>query len=1040
MKNVDTEQPGPRRLRVSELHPHLMCILCGGYYVDATTIIECLHSFCKSCLVRYLESNKYCPICEVQVHKTKPLLNIRPDETLQTMVYKLVPGLFHREMRYRQEFYAQHPEAPPSSPEDRGIVDPIECQYYSPDEPVSLALEFKTDNINNNGVYKRYLRCPAAVTVAHLQKLVRNKYGLSSMHHVDVLFDDKLLTPDYSIMDVAYTFQRKRKEQFHFTYRILENQCKRRKLDEASSLVDAEEPMDVDPPLPSLPISGTIQPLQQVKPMGAPQTDNKSKLDSIISKISAKKTGGVVKEKSGDEWKEVQLQISESGVMSVTDISSINKLINSIEKNVGPSDLKEMKPSVRKEPFNEKIRSETDKSSVWSVAAQDVKMVPPPSIVQSKVSKNLEQSKESKNLQESVKSDVHLSKPCEFVKSEKKEEFPLPKSIMDVKKDGGKETKPDSSEAKLTLSPVQAKPPVASLKTQSNIPSPKVPVPIVTSSSAQSIPSPMFSSTSSTTTSVFSSSSQSCSKSSIVSVSAPAATTPKLCTVTLGSSQVTLSLSPSPSMNCNSSLGSASGPVSKPAISTTTTTVTRGSPVSVPKTAPPSTSLKKSSSSPVGYKTLKCGPKNWNPTISRNSFLSSKADHQIPQQGSSTNAGNSQSSSSKPTAAPRFFKMRNTPRYLGNPASGVKAMYQIPDNKPETPPPAKSPSVMKLDPRTLSPIVSNSSSPTSKTSPVQPKARPPFPSTTLSAQVSNSHMPSSRSVTTTTTTSSSATKLPDLSNLRNSPTQVMVNPFLPNAFMSKNLPNFLFNMTPGLLPSSAQFGMMRPGLGYPPATVSGFHSSLPQSAGMLFNPHQLHRQLSASSPGSPTGYPSSLPSSPSMSLSPSSSSTSSSSSSKSYSAGQRIPINNEKLTNASSSQSSPNRTNRTSSSVCDAPVSNSKVKEPAKVNGSEAVKNTLENSSKPITSKSQEEKQEVKSKGLSSPVTKDEKPPTSSTSDNNNTLSISKTKTAPEKSDSGKLQHDISSLLTKEAGKCGNEELACRSNPQSSTSFQAQQS
>lgn len=34
------------KLKLSDLNPHLMCVLCGGYYIDATTIIECLHS-CK---------------------------------------------------------------------------------------------------------------------------------------------------------------------------------------------------------------------------------------------------------------------------------------------------------------------------------------------------------------------------------------------------------------------------------------------------------------------------------------------------------------------------------------------------------------------------------------------------------------------------------------------------------------------------------------------------------------------------------------------------------------------------------------------------------------------------------------------------------------------------------------------------------------------------------------------------------------------------------------------------------------------------------
>uniref|UniRef100_T1J8E1 RING-type domain-containing protein n=1 Tax=Strigamia maritima TaxID=126957 RepID=T1J8E1_STRMM len=106
----------PTRIKITDLNPHLMCVLCGGYFMDATTIIECLHSFCKSCIVRYLETSKYCPICDVQIHKTKPLLNIRSDQTLQEIVYKLVPGLFqskgnkNNEMKRRREFYSQHPQ------------------------------------------------------------------------------------------------------------------------------------------------------------------------------------------------------------------------------------------------------------------------------------------------------------------------------------------------------------------------------------------------------------------------------------------------------------------------------------------------------------------------------------------------------------------------------------------------------------------------------------------------------------------------------------------------------------------------------------------------------------------------------------------------------------------------------------------------------------------------------------------------------------------------------------------------------------------
>ena len=42
------------KMPLEELNPHIMCALCAGYLVDATTIIECLHS-CKYRLSFYLE-------------------------------------------------------------------------------------------------------------------------------------------------------------------------------------------------------------------------------------------------------------------------------------------------------------------------------------------------------------------------------------------------------------------------------------------------------------------------------------------------------------------------------------------------------------------------------------------------------------------------------------------------------------------------------------------------------------------------------------------------------------------------------------------------------------------------------------------------------------------------------------------------------------------------------------------------------------------------------------------------------------------------
>ncbi|XP_039177224.1 polycomb group RING finger protein 2 isoform X2 [Crotalus tigris] len=185
------------RIKITELNPHLMCALCGGYFIDATTIVECLHSFCKTCIVRYLETNKYCPMCDVQVHKTRPLLSIRSDKTLQDIVYKLVPGLFKDEMKRRRDFYAAYPlaDVPNGSNEDRGEVSEQDKGNLTDDETVSLSIEFyegiRDENkgtVENGNIEKdkknsmRFLRCPAAMTIMHLAKFLRNKMDVPTKY------------------------------------------------------------------------------------------------------------------------------------------------------------------------------------------------------------------------------------------------------------------------------------------------------------------------------------------------------------------------------------------------------------------------------------------------------------------------------------------------------------------------------------------------------------------------------------------------------------------------------------------------------------------------------------------------------------------------------------------------------------------------------------------------------------------------------------------------------------------------------------------
>lgn len=59
----------------------------------APFISPSLPSVCKSCIVKYLQTSKYCPMCNTKIHETQPLLNLKLDRVMQDIVYKLVPGL-----------------------------------------------------------------------------------------------------------------------------------------------------------------------------------------------------------------------------------------------------------------------------------------------------------------------------------------------------------------------------------------------------------------------------------------------------------------------------------------------------------------------------------------------------------------------------------------------------------------------------------------------------------------------------------------------------------------------------------------------------------------------------------------------------------------------------------------------------------------------------------------------------------------------------------------------------------------------------------
>lgn len=159
-------------------------------------------------------------------------MHLRPDDVLQNIVYKIVPGIFTEEMRRRRDYYTRHSEdseAVLNDPEAKGTR-----QIFSPEEMISLSLEMCCSNEDRGESDElkviRYLLCPAAVTIGHLKKFMKIKFSLSDTYRVDVFYADEILCDSYSLVDVAYISSWKRKDVLKLNYAVYENPVKRIKL------------------------------------------------------------------------------------------------------------------------------------------------------------------------------------------------------------------------------------------------------------------------------------------------------------------------------------------------------------------------------------------------------------------------------------------------------------------------------------------------------------------------------------------------------------------------------------------------------------------------------------------------------------------------------------------------------------------------------------------------------------------------------------------------------------------------------------------
>ncbi|CAG2236899.1 MBLR [Mytilus edulis] len=207
----------PVSVRLCAINTYITCALCGGYLYEASTITECMHTFCKTCIVRHIEKCLSCPTCDTEIHPTDPIVNIRHDSTIQDIVYRLLPNVAEEEQKEKKEYYEEHerktgekilPKLTLPPPLQLHllltVMTPSHSQYKGKRKLILEEVGDRSDGRLKNILIqildgnmedcpllqveldKKFLRVTCKATVGNIATFIRKKLQLEKFYHIDL--------------------------------------------------------------------------------------------------------------------------------------------------------------------------------------------------------------------------------------------------------------------------------------------------------------------------------------------------------------------------------------------------------------------------------------------------------------------------------------------------------------------------------------------------------------------------------------------------------------------------------------------------------------------------------------------------------------------------------------------------------------------------------------------------------------------------------------------------------------------------------------
>ncbi|XP_067408930.1 polycomb group RING finger protein 5 isoform X2 [Emydura macquarii macquarii] len=154
---------------------------------------------------------------------------IQLDNTLEEIIFKLVPGLREQELQREIEFWKKNkpqengqdesPKADKPKVDEDGDENQDDKDYHRSDPQIAICLDCLRNNGQSGdnivkGLMKKFIRCSTRVTVGTIKKFLSLKLKLPSSYELDVLCNGEIMGKDHTMEFIYMTRWRLRGENF----------------------------------------------------------------------------------------------------------------------------------------------------------------------------------------------------------------------------------------------------------------------------------------------------------------------------------------------------------------------------------------------------------------------------------------------------------------------------------------------------------------------------------------------------------------------------------------------------------------------------------------------------------------------------------------------------------------------------------------------------------------------------------------------------------------------------------------------------------